>query len=661
MKVVYRPEIDGLRAIAVFVVIFYHAEIILFNHNFFKGGYIGVDVFFVISGYLITSFILRELEITNKFSFSNFYERRARRILPALFTVMLMSLPIGWIYLLPMSFTDFTKSILSSVFFGSNFYFHYTGQIYNIESSLLKPFLHTWSLSIEEQFYIIYPLILILCLKFLKKYIYIIFLIGILISLLFADWGSKNYPSFTFYSLSTRGWELLAGAILAKIELSHGRQNYKIFNQTLTALGLFLIILSVIFFDNETFHPSLYTLPPIIGTMLIIWFSGINDMVTKILSSKPFVGLGLISYSLYLWHYPIFSFARIKHPSISDYDKLEIFALIFVLSILSYYLIEKPFRNKKIISKKILMAALSIIILFLLSFHFFAMKTNGFEDRLHVFLKRELKKNPWEILKDENGLCLDRKNNFCSFNKSGRKKIFLVGDSRMESISGKLLEKLKSQDINFISINRTGCPYLPDFDRIDHKTNKIIDRCNQKTQNTIKNELLSNKNSIIILGGFYKSYLTKTGNESFISKSGNISISSGFINSVQELLDNNLKIIIIYPIPTVNFHVSQRLMNLIPKKSFNASEYLKNNPQTISLKNYLDQNKEIFDLLDKLNHKNILKVFPHKLFCDTKIPNRCLTHDDKNVYYFDTLHLASKGSEILVNKIYLYINKLFPK
>ena len=150
MKFNYRPEIDGLRAIAVVAVIFYHAQITIFGQQPFKGGFVGVDIFFVISGYLITSIILKELMSTGSFSFKNFYERRIRRILPALLVVMLASLPFAWMYLIPTSFLDFSKSILYSLGFTSNYYFHYTGQQYGAVSGLLKPFLHTWSLSIEE-------------------------------------------------------------------------------------------------------------------------------------------------------------------------------------------------------------------------------------------------------------------------------------------------------------------------------------------------------------------------------------------------------------------------------------------------------------------------------------------------------------------------------
>ena len=211
MKINYRPEIDGLRALAVIAVILYHAQITLFGYEPFKGGFIGVDIFFVISGYLITSIILKELVSTGNFSFKNFYERRIRRILPALLFVMLVSLFFAWKYLLPGSFIDFSKSILYSLGFSSNFYFHFSGLEYNSEDGLLKPFLHTWSLSVEEQYYIIFPIIFLITFKYFKKYIPHILILGLFISLGLADWGSRNYPSFNFYALPTRGWELIAG------------------------------------------------------------------------------------------------------------------------------------------------------------------------------------------------------------------------------------------------------------------------------------------------------------------------------------------------------------------------------------------------------------------------------------------------------------------
>ena len=175
MNINYRPEIDGLRAIAVISVIFYHANVVIFDEKLFKGGFIGVDIFFVISGYLITSLILRELNTTQSFSFINFYQRRVRRILLPLFFVMLLCFPVAWVHLDPGNFIDFSKSILYSIGFSSNFYFWDMGQQYAAANSLLKPFLHTWSLSIEEQYYIIFPIFFIYHISISPKLFIIIF------------------------------------------------------------------------------------------------------------------------------------------------------------------------------------------------------------------------------------------------------------------------------------------------------------------------------------------------------------------------------------------------------------------------------------------------------------------------------------------------------
>ena len=221
MSLKYRPEIDGLRAIAVFAVILYHAEFNFGSYNPFKGGFIGVDVFFVISGYLITSILLREMS-EGKFNFTRFYERRARRILPALFTVMSASLPFAYYTMLPKAVIEYAGSILSVLAFGSNIWF-WREDSYWAAPSALKPFLHTWSLSVEEQFYVFFPIILLLLYKFAQRYITAIFAFGFLFSLLLSHFGSAYFPKATFFLLPTRAWELLAGVVLAKIEIEEGR------------------------------------------------------------------------------------------------------------------------------------------------------------------------------------------------------------------------------------------------------------------------------------------------------------------------------------------------------------------------------------------------------------------------------------------------------
>ncbi len=365
MNLKYRPEIDGLRAIAVLAVILYHAQFKIFDFTSFKGGYIGVDIFFVISGYLITLIILNELFYYGTFSFRNFYERRIRRIIPILLLVILVSIPFAWFYLLPLSFFDFCKSIIYTLGFSSNFYFHYSGLEYGADVGSLKPFLHTWSLSVEEQFYILFPISVILIFTYFRKYLIQILIVAFFISLVISDWGSKNHASFNFYILPSRGWELLAGSILAYFEITLGkRSNNKLLNFTLPTLGLFMIIYSFMYFDDSIEHPSIYTLIPVIGVCLLIWFTNKNELITNLLSSKIFVATGLISYSLYLWHYPVFIFLESKYFFYDNSVKLFAIFLSLLLAIFSYFTIERYARFKA--NTKILFSTILFIYIFLL-------------------------------------------------------------------------------------------------------------------------------------------------------------------------------------------------------------------------------------------------------------------------------------------------------
>ena len=208
----YRAEIDGLRAIAVVSVILYHAKIVIFGRDWFEGGFIGVDIFFVISGYLITRLILTELEQNNTFSFIKFYERRARRILPMLLVVIAVCIPFAWQRLLPLDLIDFAKSALSAIGFGSNFFFYFSTTEYGADSALLKPLLHTWSLGVEEQFYIIVPIIILLIWKFARASLLTI-LVGMLImSIQFADVMEAKNSELNFFLPFSRFWELLVGS-----------------------------------------------------------------------------------------------------------------------------------------------------------------------------------------------------------------------------------------------------------------------------------------------------------------------------------------------------------------------------------------------------------------------------------------------------------------
>ena len=216
----YRPEVNGLRGIAVLGTVFYHAEIVFQSFRIFPGGFLGVDVFFVISGYLITSIILKEYKETQSFSFIKYYKRRIRRLVPALLLVIFGTSFFAYFFLLPVHFEEFIKSVLASIFFFSNFFFHFSGQAYGAQVLSEIPLLHTWSLSLEEQFYIIYPVALLGIIIYLKKNIKLILIIAIFSSLVFASITSLNHQSFNYYMLPSRAWEFLIGALLG-ININH--------------------------------------------------------------------------------------------------------------------------------------------------------------------------------------------------------------------------------------------------------------------------------------------------------------------------------------------------------------------------------------------------------------------------------------------------------
>ncbi len=346
----YRPEIDGLRAIAVLAVIFCHAEMTMFS-----GGFVGVDMFFVISGYLITLIILRE-KIAGTFSLIKFYERRARRILPTLFFVMFCCLPFAWLWMLPYQLKEFAHSLIAVPLFASNFLFWQTSGYFD-NSSIEKPLLHTWSLGVEEQFYLLFPLLIILGWRLGLKKLLITLVVIAVTSLILSEWLWSHGQSMTnFYLAPTRAWELLIGSLIAfaslKAPIYEGKNN--ILNNILSFLGLLLIGYSIFAYNETTPTPSLYALAPTIGTALIIAFASNQTIVSKILSLKTITTIGVISYSAYLWHQPLFAFIRIHgaYPGTRKTFLLVFTMLSLLLAYLTWRFIEQPFRNKTKYSRK---------------------------------------------------------------------------------------------------------------------------------------------------------------------------------------------------------------------------------------------------------------------------------------------------------------------
>ena len=372
----YRPEIDGLRALAVIPVILFHA-----GSSLFSGGFVGVDIFFVISGYLITTIIIDELD-RGTFSIVNFYERRARRILPALFLVMLACIPFAWFWLLPGEMKDFSRSIISVSFFVSNVFFWRDAGYFGAASEL-KPLLHTWSLAVEEQFYIIFPLFLLGAWRFGKRVIVVTLILLAISSLFIANWASFNGREGSFFLLPTRGWELLIGCLAALYISKNGIETKPIISQSISLVGIFCILFSMLYYNGSTPFPSVYGLVPTIGTALIILFANNKTVIGKLLGSKPFVGVGLLSYSAYLWHQPILAFARHKDLYLPTFQSITIIVIgTLTLSYFSWRYVESYFRQRgKVAKNTIFTLSLAGTALFICAGALGAL-TNGFEHRI---------------------------------------------------------------------------------------------------------------------------------------------------------------------------------------------------------------------------------------------------------------------------------------
>lgn len=356
----YRPDIDGLRALAVLGVVFYHAGL------GFPGGYVGVDVFFVISGFLITSLLLKDLR-NGTFSLLDFWERRARRILPALFVVVLAIIGAGWFMLLPDAYDALGRHVAALVGLSSNIRFWYESG-YFATSGAEKPMLHTWSLSVEEQFYLLIPLLLAVLFKWRKStWVVPVLVCGAIVSFGVAVHGAYTSPDSTFYLLPTRAWELAAGSLLACATpiASHRLRHVAAW------LGLAAILVPYFLYFPGIHFPGLAALPPVAGAALLIW-SGLRVAETDpmplpglLLATRPMVWIGLLSYSLYLWHWPLFAFQKYQHyETSSEYEWLGQVCLVLlsiVLAALSLHFVERPFRSRKFIQSRSTIFGLSAV------------------------------------------------------------------------------------------------------------------------------------------------------------------------------------------------------------------------------------------------------------------------------------------------------------
>lgn len=617
---IYRPDIDGLRAIAVLSVVGYHAF-----PGKLPGGFVGVDIFFVISGFLISSIII-DNTVNKSFSFIDFYARRIKRIFPALVLILTFCSIFGWFFLLESEYYQLGKHILSGSLFVSNFVLW--GESGYFDSSVEnKPLLHLWSLSIEEQFYIVWPFIVYLGCK-AKLNITWLILIILSISLSYCVWQTQggNYDA-AFYSPLTRFWELLLGAFLAVVVLNSKKQLRIELRNLLSISGFALVVTGLFYISHAGGFPSWLALIPTVGTVFIIVAGPDALLNRKILSNKAAVWIGLISYPLYLWHWPLLSFMRILEggkPVIMM--RISAVLLSIILAWLTYICVEKPIRlkwNQKS-SLPLLIGSMIFIGLFGIS----VVKTNGYQERevlknltLTERVKSQLGSENWKYKKNDNcirsylygDVAIDSWN-FCVKNINYPPRILLLGNSFANHLYPGFVANKQLKNHSILSIgdfNASG--YEPNFpekaDFVNYQKN-IIDG------------IISEAVSIqyVVISG-----LDDFTNEMYIQN---------IISRIKFIQKYGKKVVIFLP------HIK---MTFDPKYCFSRPQIQQKKNCNFDNEVWEEKIKNFQPFIDLVlkNNPGVLFYDPNELFCKN---NKCSFIKDGIPLYRDQVHLSEYGS-----------------
>ena len=649
----YRPEIDGLRAIAVLPVILFHAGFESFN-----GGFVGVDVFFVISGFLITSILMRDIE-SQRFSLTQFYERRARRILPALFFVMLCILPFAWQWMLPHQLHDFSQGLMAVCLFVSNMLF-WRKSDYFAPATEENPLLHTWSLAVEEQYYVLFPLFLVFAWRWGKRKLYYSLIVFATLSLGLSEWGWRHESIANFFFAPTRAWELFAGSIAAFISNKRGIRA----NNTLSLLGLSFIVASIFIYDKNTPFPSVYAIPPVLGTALLMLFAEKSTLAARILSWQPMVQVGLISYSAYLWHQPLFAFARLR--SINEPTPtlmLSLSLLSLILAWASVRWIERPFRvNRSGLFRRNMIFAYSLIAsLCFIALGFVGHQNKGFVERFNSPYSQKLSQYEKVQRAQNTQACAKlEEHDACVFGSTTPPKASwaLFGDSHagmLRASLGKLAQELKVKGLFFAS----NCPpVLGVYASIPHikcygynrdifhklKQNKDISTIILAARWTLSVE---KKRYVNGLGGvesgsdFWLDLVDEQGQRVIHTSETKRqeAVLQQYQKTIEFLLQAGKRVVVVKPVPEMGWNIPNLLIKL---KQIKDQEYP---PIHVPYASYLERNKKVLNLFEALakqakeQNQQLYFVDPARFICDQQA-EQCYGTKNQEIYYFDDDHLS---------------------
>lgn len=641
----YRPEIDGLRAIAVLPVIFFHAGLA------FPGGFVGVDIFFVISGYLITGIILSELR-DGTFTIRGFYERRARRILPALFVVLAACTPFAWWTMRPDDFQAFGRGVIATILFLSNVLLWRETNYFAPEAEL-NPLLHTWSLAVEEQFYVLFPLLLVLLNRWPPRMKGLAIALLALASLTIAQWGSILGMSSNglYYLLPSRAWELGAGALVAigAPRLVHLRRGWA---QIATLAGAMAMIGSMLFYTENTPYPSFWTLAPVLGAASVAAFASSETLIGRALAWRPLVAIGLVSYSAYLWHQPLFAFMqrRLYDRETPAWMQLTLIACDLLLAWATWRWIETPFRKRSVVKLPSLVAFSLAGAAALIGFGAVVLLQDGVPRRFPKSLVAiDAYASQHEMYSPYRETCAGRTpESACWHGPEDGERVQIWGDSHMIPLAWRLSESRAHLRVQ--EFTSPGCLPVPTDKAMDGSTHS----CNTLRDSTLAYLESHDLDAPLIYGG---RWAVMTSTTDFDNGEGGIEL--GFsspwaddqynlemaqtVRTVLEaLIAKGRKIVLVYPIPEVGWNV--------PNYLFWHRYYDKDSEQPISTSYHVQRARTAAAnrMLDSVpDSPNLIRIRPMDLFCNSVVEGRCIAELDGIPLYWDDDHLNKYGADMV--------------
>jgi peptidoglycan/LPS O-acetylase OafA/YrhL len=615
---VYRKEVDGLRAIAVMSVIFFHLGLS------FPGGFVGVDIFLVISGYLITSLIFPQIQ-NGTFQYFRFLERRARRLAPALLVVVFTSMLLAWIFLLPIQLQEFGRSVRSVLGLYSNLFF-YGNSGYFDAAAAKQPLLHIWSLSLEEQFYLIFPVASIIVYKLFRtkfiSWLIFSFVLASGLSFLMNIWGINNAPNAIYYLLPFRVWEFLIGSIVAVSLEQRKDHNTAKYGSFLALVGLLIIAISFFYLDERVPFPGFAALMPVLGTALVLLYIKEGTSIYSGLSHPILVHIGLLSYPLYLWHQPLLVYGReIEIDFTEAVPAVSLILSTFILSGITYKFIELPVRSSKVLPKwKFLIFVISVCA-FLIAVTFQIESRDGFPSRYDNRYGGEVGHIEFHELLDNNYLDCEPKNIAaqalywkdylrCKQTQKGLPEIVLLGDSHAEHLFLGLAQSIPSKNIAFYIKGERPFLSRPEFSEVFR-------------------ELLSNKKDQIVLFTY-----------AFTSRSNDVSdLEKEVEETIVALKDRRKDVYIIGDIPSFPFDAAAC--------KYQGSILKRQNSCTIDANLHRIGADAVESSLRKISTRlRVPYISLDQFFCDITV---CSMVKDKTLLYRDSNHLNIAGSRLVGN------------